>query len=86
MVASGRGNAFERAVARERAAIAAHERAAVAEDATAAVTEEQARLEPDATRREELLRRARADRDRAGRARERARRAQERLASEGEPI
>jgi hypothetical protein len=76
-------NAFERAVARERAAIAAHQRAAVAEDATAAVIEDRARFETDPERREDLLRRATADRDRAGRARERADRARQRLVDEG---
>ena len=78
-----RPNTFERAVARERQAIHTHERAAVAEDASAALMEEQAHYETDPTRRDELTRRARADRDRADRARGRAVKARKRRADEG---
>lgn len=74
--------AFERAVARERGAIAAHERAAVAEDEAAAVIEDQASRESDAERKVRLLDRAQADRDRADRARGRAAKARARLEAE----
>ena len=75
--------AFERAVKREREAIAAHDLAAQFHDAAAALNEQCALTEPDEARMAMLIRRAEAERDRAERARYRADQARQRLIAEG---
>jgi hypothetical protein len=75
--------AFDRAVAREWEAIAAHERAAVFHDATGDGLDEAALDEPDTVRSAGMTRRAANERLLADTARERARTARARLAAEG---
>jgi hypothetical protein len=75
--------AFDRAVAREWEAIAAHERAAVFHDATAAVLAQAALGELDEVRSAGIARRAANERHLAEKARERAQTARARLAAEG---
>jgi hypothetical protein len=75
--------AFDRAVARERDAIALHERAAVLHDATAGVLEKAAFGAPDGVRSENFLRRAGTERRLAVTARARACTVRARLTAEG---
>ncbi|HET8660254.1 MAG TPA: hypothetical protein VFM55_14810 [Micromonosporaceae bacterium] len=84
--ASGAGRvsaAFERAVRREREAIAAHDRAAQLHDTAGALCEQRALTESDEVRREQLVEQAGLERARALNARMRAARARKRLADEG---
>ncbi|WP_139173502.1 hypothetical protein [Geodermatophilus telluris] len=75
--------AFDRAVAREWEAIAAHERAAVFHDSTADVLAQAALGELDEVRSAGMARRAANERRLAETARERAQTARARLAAEG---
>ncbi|WP_146220412.1 hypothetical protein [Geodermatophilus normandii] len=74
---------FDRAVAREREAIAAHERAATFHDATGEVLAQAALGELNPERSAGMARRAANERRLADTARERARTARARLAAEG---
>ncbi|MGY1634364.1 hypothetical protein ACI784_21915 [Geodermatophilus sp. SYSU D01186] len=75
--------AFDRAVARERDAIALHERAAVLHEGVADVLERAAARQASGARTGVLRERAEAERRLAGTARERARTVRARLTGEG---